>query len=784
MNTENRSSLARSRNARWDLLLDGLSCWLLSIGVILAFDQLFRFHASPAAIVLHPLLIIGILLLFYRRTWLIPILLLAGLCLTAAILSVSGALTPALEYLGSLFRWWMDLFPRRSPLNTAGNILLVQWLIHIGITCTLYLCVRLTHSAVFIASAGCLLFLIIGLNGFHNNIPAMAWMTAGLLPLLARNFQPRRPSPFSPTVLTALRPTRLAAAAVCAALSVLAALLLPSDTSAWKWRPMANMAADFASMLNLQGDNDMYRPITLKSIGLQPNADHLGGDIRLDNYSPVMQVDTPIPTLMKGRVYEEYTGSGWTNAEDDIYRFDSERFSDQYRRAFDIGKPFSDAGAALWQSLMTPVSAQVTLLNRSSSLYGYGRMQTLTMLDAKNQPPMFNPRSELFVQTLLPSKTRYSFTTEWLNRQEEGFMESMTALERAAGDTMDADYSSIQYQYTRLPSHLSGGVEELARQVTASAPTPYAKMAALESYLRGNYTYTLTPGDVPRGTDFVEYFLQTKQGYCVYFASAMAVMARTQGIPARFVVGYGLESNGNGTWIALQKNAHAWVECYFYGIGWVAFDPTASSGYNQPRPPQSAGTPDDPEPFDPMPGGTTTTKEPTTTTRPDIPTTTAPPVASTTTVHQEPGKPVSLPPWAWLLLPCLALLAALGWLLWRLQRFRMMYRPDYVQRKFPDPAGQAAYYYTDLLRQLAALGYTPHTGETLLQFSSRILEGGNVEPELTPVFTRLMDWRYGEVPLTAGHVAEIAAAHEQLEDCLRGHMNGWRYFWKRMIGHR
>ena len=59
---------------------------------------------------------------------------------------------------------------------------------------------------------------------------------------------------------------------------------------------------------------------------------------------------------------------------------------------------------------------------------------------------------------------------------------------------------------------------------------------------------------MPRGTDFVEYFLQTKQGYCVYFASAMAVMARTQGIPARFVVGYGLESNGNGTWIALQKN--------------------------------------------------------------------------------------------------------------------------------------------------------------------------------------------------------------------------------------
>ena len=783
MNKQNRSSLAISRDVRWDLLLDGLSCWLLSIGVILAFDQLFRFHASPAAIVLHPMLIIGILLLFYRRTWLIPILLLAGLCLTAAILSVSDSLTPALDYAGSFFRWWMDLFPRRSPLNTEGNIRLVQWLVHIGITCTLYFCVRLTHSAVFIASAGGLLFFIIGINGFHNNIPAMAWMAAGLLPLLARSFQPRRPSPFLPTVLTPLRPTRMAAAAVCAALSVLAAVLLPADTSAWKWRPMANIAADFTSLLNLKGDNDLYRPITLKSIGLQPNADRLGGDIRLDNYSPVMRVDTPIPTLMKGRVYEEYTGKGWTNADDTNYRFDSERFGDQYRRAFDIGKPFSDTGSALWQALMTPVSARVTLLSRSSTLYGYGRMQTLTMLDAQNQPPLFNPRSELLVQTLLPPKTRYAFTTEWLNRQDTGFMESVTALERVAGDTLDADYASIQHQYTQLPSHLSGSVEALARSVTANAPTPYAKMAALEGYLRSNYTYTLSPGDVPRGTDFVEYFLQTKQGYCVYFASTMAVMARTQGVPARFVVGYGLEANGDGSWIALQKNAHAWVECYFYGIGWVAFDPTASSGYNQPRPPQSAGTPDEPAPFDPTPGGVTT-MEPTTTTRPSDTTTAAPSASTSTAPPKEPREPFSLPWWFWLLLPCLALLGALTWLLWRLQRFRRMFRPDYVQGKFPDLAQQAAYYYADLLRQLAHLGYSPRTGETLLQFSARILEGGDVEPELTPVFTRLMDWRYGEIPLTADHIAEIAAAHEQLEACLRGRLKGWRYFWKRMIGHR
>ena len=60
---------------------------------------------------------------------------------------------------------------------------------------------------------------------------------------------------------------------------------------------------------------------------------------------------------------------------------------------------------------------------------------------------------------------------------------------------------------------------------------------ALETYLSSNFRYTLTPSNVPSGRDFVEYFLETGEGYCVYFASAMAVMARSLGIPSRMVCG-------------------------------------------------------------------------------------------------------------------------------------------------------------------------------------------------------------------------------------------------------
>ena len=106
-------------------------------------------------------------------------------------------------------------------------------------------------------------------------------------------------------------------------------------------------------------------------------------------------------------------------------------------------------------------------------------------------------------------------------------------------------------------------VKATAYRVVGEESSPYRQAVLLQEYLQnGEFRYTLTPGSVPRNRDFVDYFLETKQGYCTYFASAMTVMARTLGIPARLVSGYGLQyRDENGDWVALQKNAHAWVDC-------------------------------------------------------------------------------------------------------------------------------------------------------------------------------------------------------------------------------
>jgi transglutaminase-like putative cysteine protease len=143
--------------------------------------------------------------------------------------------------------------------------------------------------------------------------------------------------------------------------------------------------------------------------------------------------------------------------------------------------------------------------------------------------------------------------------------------------------------FVSLPPHVPTSIVDTARDVTASAPTDYDKAVALQDYLRssGGFAYSETApvadGYDGNGIDVVATFLKRKAGYCVHFASAMAVMARTIGIPSRIAVGYapgritGVK-NGETVYANTSDDLHAWTELFFEGAGWVGFDPTTSIG--------------------------------------------------------------------------------------------------------------------------------------------------------------------------------------------------------------
>lgn len=143
---------------------------------------------------------------------------------------------------------------------------------------------------------------------------------------------------------------------------------------------------------------------------------------------------------------------------------------------------------------------------------------------------------------------------------------------RNAGDPV-ADFS----RFLKLPSRMPPIILARAKQVTAGKTTSYDKAVALQDWLRSDeFTYSTKAPDGD-GLENIKNFLTDKRGFCVHFASAMAVMARALDIPARVAVGFTPgTADERGTHTITSNDAHAWPELYFDGVGWLAFEPTPS----------------------------------------------------------------------------------------------------------------------------------------------------------------------------------------------------------------
>ncbi|MEJ2708140.1 MAG: transglutaminase-like domain-containing protein [Anaerolineales bacterium] len=142
-------------------------------------------------------------------------------------------------------------------------------------------------------------------------------------------------------------------------------------------------------------------------------------------------------------------------------------------------------------------------------------------------------------------------------------------------------------RYLALPEALPARVRSLGVELTTGGRTPYDRALAIESYLRQNYPYTLDLPTPPSNRDLVDYFLfDLRKGYCDYYASAMVVLARSAGLPARLATGFASGSYDalNARYVVTAAQAHSWPEIYFPGFGWVPFEPTAAQpALNRPE---------------------------------------------------------------------------------------------------------------------------------------------------------------------------------------------------------
>ncbi|MEO9254721.1 MAG: transglutaminase domain-containing protein [Tepidiformaceae bacterium] len=268
----------------------------------------------------------------------------------------------------------------------------------------------------------------------------------------------------------------------------------------------------------------------------------------------IFAITSTQPGLVRAQSYEEYTGAGWktTNRQDTKIA------------AKDVALPPDGGG----------------LEARSVSVV------TVKVLDSDNTvltpgtPIGTNVGSVVESPKGVPSEIERVRTTSTLKSGDTynalGSQSTATVAQLLAAGTSYPDY--IKQRYLQLPKELPQRVrDESARVAGQGGATPYEQATSIQTYLR-TLPFDLDVDSAPQGRDTVDYFLfDLKKGYFDYQSSAMAVMLRTLGIPARVAVGYVLDpsSEVGTTFTVAKNNAYSWVEVYFPKYGWVNFNPTA-----------------------------------------------------------------------------------------------------------------------------------------------------------------------------------------------------------------
>jgi len=289
-----------------------------------------------------------------------------------------------------------------------------------------------------------------------------------------------------------------------------------------------------------------------KTLALK-GAIELGSDL-------VMLVSSPKAEYWAAQTYDRYTGQGWMSSAVQTTRLSAN--DDQL------------AATSMYQGRGDLEQRFKLLVGRSATIFAATSPVKLSL-------PVYADHFDT-----LDELAGVRSTVTLRQGQQYAVISSVSTASASELRKAGTDYPAWTARYLELPygpdlrrvNQAGRRVVALARRVTREADNPYDAAIALQDYLR-QFRYEIKVASPPPDRDAVDWFLFTsKEGYCDYFASAMAVMARSLGIPSRVVSGYntGTLNQETGLYEVRQENAHSWPELFFPGYGWVSFEPTPS----------------------------------------------------------------------------------------------------------------------------------------------------------------------------------------------------------------
>lgn len=421
-------------------------------------------------------------------------------------------------------------------------------------------------------------------------------------------------------------------------LVLIISIAIPADNNRlmkWQWldNKIVKISDYFVNLSNNSTVSQTFNIFSISSTGFGNNADILGGHVTLDD-TLTLEVDSPKSNLyLKGGSKNFYTGISWigddhknsvsTRYSDDDYTLNTNVF--QNKAALYDCFDFDTFETLIGSNLLTDNDNLFNQCFYETMIYiEYKDLKTNSVfipLKTKSFYPftvpvsnfsfnsngfLFNSNGILYCEKNLEKGFNYSVSFYHTDYRKDSFINAARKSKKGLyGEYLSTHYnlndnSFVNYTdikllndnakriysiYLQLPDNLPERIGSLASSITSKHSNNFDKVKAIERYLSKNYTYTLTPDETPQGIDFVNYFLfDLKEGYCTYYATAMTILVRCLGIPARYVEGYILPSSPDSSTIyrVTNRQAHAWVEVYFEGLGWISFEPTSSFSMDIP----------------------------------------------------------------------------------------------------------------------------------------------------------------------------------------------------------
>ncbi len=538
--------------------------WLVWGTTEVAMLALWNQHALATSVVL--LSLAGVSLGSYvshlrrhKNNWWIKLVLTAAMTylLVTFLSEIGGSYADLRLPLASLFLWLLVLHSFDLPGRKDLLLMVVSSFILLGLASAF----SLTTAFLF----SILLYLLVA-------IPTMIVMESGRMKEGALVLEPA-----TPAGRQGWRETARATVVACTVILLLgtgASALLPQEYHYAGVLPFSPSRIFFGSgqdgVLN-PGYPDL--PSHLPDSPLPVNPDAYSGiasfvDLRMRGRlsdTLLMRVKSTTPSYWRGMVFDAYLGSGWERSNDGSTSLVADWGYFRTTRG--------EAQAPGWTSR----SVQTFYVERELPNVIYGAYRPNTVYFPSNrieQDAYLGLRSPF----LLDKGLVYSVVSDVPTPPAE-------ALRAYPAVGTEGEFE----QYLRLPE-VSERLRGLVEEVTAGYEAPYDKALALQDHLKKAYDYSLVPPSQGPDEDSVDFFLfESGQGTCEHFATALAVMCRASGIPSRLVTGYatGDFNPFTGMYEVAASDAHAWVELYFKGAGWVPFE--ATPGFTWPD--EEAGSP-------------------------------------------------------------------------------------------------------------------------------------------------------------------------------------------------